>query len=67
MVRGVTTQRTQPSIDDPTVATSDITGPVVSDKVGREAFGLLLLSSGPIPTLPLPQAPLTACVLFRDV
>ncbi|MFK0159139.1 hypothetical protein ACIQVK_44600 [Streptomyces sp. NPDC090493] len=42
----MTTQRTQPSNDDPIVATSDITGPVVSDKVGREALGLVLLSFG---------------------
>ncbi|MEU1273517.1 hypothetical protein [Streptomyces sp. NPDC005799] len=43
----MTTQRTQPSNDDPVVATTDITGPVLPDaKIGREAFGLLLLSFG---------------------
>ena len=46
MVRGVTTQRTQPSSDDPVVATTDITGSVLSEKVGKEAFGLFLLSFG---------------------
>lgn len=46
MVRGVTTQRTQPSNDDPTVAT-DVTASVRPDaKIGRESFGLLLLSFG---------------------
>ncbi|WP_143052049.1 hypothetical protein [Streptomyces sp. 2131.1] len=42
----MTTQRTQPSNDDPVVAPTDSTGPVASDKVGREALGLLLLSFG---------------------
>ncbi|WP_454315407.1 hypothetical protein [Streptomyces phaeoluteigriseus] len=43
----MTTQRTQPSNDDPVVATTDITGLVLPDaKVGREALGLLLLSFG---------------------
>jgi len=47
MVRGVTTQQPQPSNDDPVVATTDITGSVLPDaKIGREAFGLLLLSFG---------------------
>ncbi|MEV8344564.1 hypothetical protein [Streptomyces niveus] len=42
----MTTQRTQPSHDDPVVAATDITGSVLSEKVGREALGLLLLSFG---------------------
>lgn len=43
MVRGVTTQQSQPSTDDP----ADNTGPAHSDtKVGREVLGLLLLSFG---------------------
>lgn len=47
MVRGVTTQQPQPSNDDPIVATTDITGSVLPDaKIGREAFGFLLLSFG---------------------
>lgn len=47
MVRGVTTQRTRPSNDDPVVATTHNTGPVLSGaKIGRETFGLVLLSFG---------------------
>ncbi|MFE7072576.1 hypothetical protein ACFU96_21095 [Streptomyces sp. NPDC057620] len=42
----MTTQRTQPSTDDSVVASTDITESVLSDKVGREALGLLLVSFG---------------------
>ncbi|MCX5064206.1 hypothetical protein OG895_43870 [Streptomyces sp. NBC_00201] len=51
----MTTQRNQPSNDDPVVATTDITGSVLSDaKIGREAFGLLLLSFGVLGCLGAP-------------
>ncbi|MFE4579449.1 hypothetical protein [Streptomyces chartreusis] len=43
----MTTQQAQPSNDDPAVDTTDITGAVLTaTKVGREAFGLSLLSFG---------------------
>ncbi|MFK0279533.1 hypothetical protein ACIQVL_03530 [Streptomyces sp. NPDC090499] len=42
----MTTQQPQPSNDAP-VASTDITGPVLPDaKIGRESFGLVLLSFG---------------------
>jgi hypothetical protein len=47
MVRGVTTQQPQPSSDEPIAHNPDLIGPAVPDaKIGREAFGLLLLSFG---------------------